>query len=178
VQKTHAFLLILSLSLFIGCEDKKTQTQSPTQEITSEIFKDTSPPALSDTFTLTSLAGEYYTVTVSNHKVTFKESNQGIVLISFFATWCTPCLRQIPDLNTLGKRYKKDLFIAGVLVNDSMKNDPFRAFVKDNKIGFYLSYTKQNDAFANILAQTLKLPSNFSIPLTVMYVGGEYFTHY
>jgi len=28
------------------------------------------------------------------------------------------------------------------------------------------------------MASILELPENFSIPLTVMYLNGEYFTHY
>jgi hypothetical protein len=47
-----------------------------------------------------------------------------------------------------------------------------------NQVNYFISNGVNNDAYANLLANTLHLPNNFSIPLTVMYVKGEYFTHY
>jgi len=189
VHKTSSFLLLFLVFFFGACETKtsqETQTSQKTKHtealnpnpIQKNIILEHKLNALSDTFTLSSLSGEYYTVTVSNKKVTFKESHQGIILLSFFATWSLPCLPEIPYLNILQKQYSKDLFIAGILVHDKIKADDFKTFIKKHSIDYYLSNSPQNNKFASLVSKTLKLPKAFSIPLTVMYVGGEYFTHY
>ena len=46
------------------------------------------------------------------------------------------------------------------------------------QINYFISNTKENDTFAMRLADQLQLDENFSIPLTVIYLNGEYFTHY
>jgi thiol-disulfide isomerase/thioredoxin len=155
--------------LFVSaCEDK-----NPTQS-----FQEDKALALNDTFTLRSLSGEYYTLSVSHQKVTVQESHKGITLFYFFSTGCTQCLHEIPYLNDLQDAYKKDLFIAGILVHDTIKKKPFKHFVQKHNIDYYLSYSKDNNTFLSLLTQTLKLPASLSLPLTVMYVEGAYFTHY
>lgn len=178
MHNTPIFLLFVVLLLFSACEEKSTQKSKITQENEKKLLDKNSQEPINDTFTLSSLAGEYYTVTVSQEKVTLKESSKAIILLSFFSTWCTPCLRQIPYFNDLQRNYKKDLLIAGILIHDPIKKSSFKTFIKNNDINYYLSYTEQNNDFASFVAKTLKLPTLFSIPLTVMYVEGRYFTHY
>lgn len=36
------------------------------------------------------------------------------LLIDFWATWCTPCKKVIPDLNTYHQKYKDDLIVIGI----------------------------------------------------------------
>jgi len=166
VYKTHTFLLLIMLFFLTACEDKNTQAQSSNKKNPIE------------SFTLSSISGEYYTVTVSHQKVTFRESHKRIILLSFFSTWCTPCLGEIPYLNDLQEAYRKDLFIAGILVNDTIKEKPFKHFVQKYNINYYLSYSKHNNNFIALLSKTLQLPASLSLPLTVMYVDRKYFTHY
>lgn len=36
------------------------------------------------------------------------------ILIDFWATWCGPCRKAIPELNALQKEFKKDLVVIGI----------------------------------------------------------------
>lgn len=36
------------------------------------------------------------------------------ILIDFWATWCTPCLKAIPELNEFAKKFKKKLVVIGI----------------------------------------------------------------
>jgi thiol-disulfide isomerase/thioredoxin len=38
-----------------------------------------------------------------------------VVLVNFWATWCHPCQKEIPDLSKLSEKYKQDLVVLGVL---------------------------------------------------------------
>jgi thiol-disulfide isomerase/thioredoxin len=55
----------------------------------------------------------------SGNKVTFAEfSKDNVVLINFWATWCGPCKRELPDLIALHNEYKgKSVKIIGISVD-------------------------------------------------------------
>ena len=36
------------------------------------------------------------------------------ILIDFWATWCGPCRKAIPELNEFAKQFKKDLIVIGI----------------------------------------------------------------
>ncbi len=36
------------------------------------------------------------------------------IIIDYWATWCKPCVRLIPELNTFSKEFKKDLIVIGL----------------------------------------------------------------
>ena len=203
MRKIYTLLLVLLLLCLTGCEDKKsTENQIPVEN-TTEVFtsEDSTSQAdkrfklphgkekeisekpldiasLSDTFTLQNMKNTRYSVSVSNQKVTFKQSDKAIVLVTFFATWCPPCLADIPYMNDLQKKYHKDLFIAGVLSHDAITQADLKSFLAKHEVKYYISNSTHNNDFAALVAKTLHLPKNFSIPLTVMYLEGNYFTHY
>ena len=202
MRKINILLLTLLVLNFTGCEDKKSTDGTIPVENTTEMFdapdkeEDTANrfklpqhnrqetpeseinPSFSDTFTLQNIKNTSYSVTVSNQKVSFTQNNKAIVLVTFFATWCPPCLADIPYMNDLYKRYKKDLLIAGVLIHDTIGKEALKSFLAKHEVKYFVSNGRQNNDFSSLVAKTLRLPKNFSIPLTVMYVNGEYFTHY
>ncbi|GIT99548.1 hypothetical protein TSL6_00550 [Sulfurovum sp. TSL6] len=129
-------------------------------------------------FTLINTKVQSHKVTVSDQKVMFQDTAQPILIVNLFATWCPPCIGEIPYLNDLQKKYEKELLVAGILTHDSIAQDELETFMAKNQINYFISNGTDNEAFATLLATTLHLPKNFPIPLTVMYVEGKYFTHY
>ena len=202
MRTINVLILTLILFIFTACEDKKTSNTGIPVENTTEFFGadnnkeqsntrfklhkkeqshstvTTDSLSLSDTFSLSDIKNTHYTVTVSNKKVTFKESTKAIILVTFFATWCTPCLSDIPYMNDLQKKYEKDILLASILIQDTIPKAKFKSFLSRNDVKYFVSNSTYNNDFASLVAKTLHLPHNFSIPLTVMYVEGEYFTHY
>jgi len=132
----------------------------------------------SNTFILQGLENGIYTADASHNKCVIKESHKAITVISFFTTWCPPCITQLSYLDDLQKRYTRDMLLASVLIHDSIKKPALKALLLQEQIFCFTSYHDNNNIFANQIAKSLKLPKNFSIPLTVIYVKGEYFTHY
>ena len=202
MHQTSALFLMLLLFAFTGCEKKTNDHNAIPVENTTQVLGEasqhtsqddsfkistykkahpTTPKnslSLKDTFTLTDTKNKHFTINLSNQHMTIKENTKPIVLITFFASWCPPCLYEIPYLNDLQKKYQTHLFLAGVLVHDAMDTPTVKSFVAKHTIKYYVSNSTQNNDFASLTAKTLHLPHNFPIPLSVMYVNGEYFTHY
>lgn len=205
MHKIAALLLLISLIIVVIIsilwEDKKADITPLPIENTTQILHSKNVQKQNDTkftqekkqtdlpevkrpaqetnvFTLSDTKAQSHAITISDEKVTFQQNDKPIVIVNFFATWCPPCIGEIPYLNDLQKKYQPELFIAGILTHDSIDKLALEIFMTKHKINYFISYTADNDAFANTLANKLNLSENFSIPLTVMYVEGEYFTHY
>jgi thiol-disulfide isomerase/thioredoxin len=49
------------------------------------------------------------------------ETTGKFVLVDFWATWCGPCRRAIPELNELAQKFKDDLVVIGISSEDEAK---------------------------------------------------------
>lgn len=56
---------------------------------------------------------------LSNQKVSLKELQSKVVLLNFFASWCPYCIKEIPKIIQLNKRYKNSaLMILGIAIQE------------------------------------------------------------
>ena len=70
-------------------------------------------------FTLLDLQGKSWTLSSLRGKV---------VLVNFWATWCPPCRKEMPDIETLYHRFeKKGLVVLSISDEDAAKVQPFIA---------------------------------------------------
>jgi len=70
-------------------------------------------------FTLTDLTGKSWTL---------RDLRGKVVLVNFWATWCPPCRKEMPDLEALGKRFgPQGLVILAISDEDAAKVKPFIA---------------------------------------------------
>ncbi len=86
------------------------------------------PPALAATSETSRVAVPDFTLTTLDGKpVRLADFRGKIVLINFWATWCTACLAEIPDLIALQKKAGDQLVIIGVALDgvpDEHGHDP------------------------------------------------------
>lgn len=76
-------------------------------------------------FTLKDLSGKTWT---------FAELRGKVVLVNFWATWCPPCRKEIPDLETLYGRFgSKGLVVLGISDEEAAKVEPF---IREHKVSF------------------------------------------
>jgi len=102
-------------------------------------------------FSLTSVSGK--TVKLSDYK-------NKVVLIDFWATWCPPCRRGIPDLVALQKEFKNDLVIIGISVDTDTKAD-VPEFVKNYGINYSVVYG--DESTAKLFGGVSGIPTSFLI---------------
>ncbi|MBS2024080.1 MAG: TlpA family protein disulfide reductase [Deltaproteobacteria bacterium] len=88
-----------------------------------------------------------------------------VVLISFFATWCGPCKRELPLLVQLDKELRESgLRVVSIAIDkDEAKWPEIARLVKENKITFPVVKDRYNLIARRFLGEKTALPSVFLI---------------
>jgi len=101
-----------------------------------------------------------FTVQDADRKVELRDFRGKIVILNFWATWCAPCVEEMPSLGQLQQHFKdKDVSVLGVSVD--VDADGYHRFLKDHKIDFLT--VRDPDQKANNLYGTFKFPETYII---------------
>jgi peroxiredoxin len=102
-------------------------------------------------FTITDLDGKKLSLTDYNGKV---------VLLDFWATWCTPCREEIPHFVEMQNKYGSQGFqVIGISMDDDAK--PVREFYQKYNLNYPVAIG--DDKLAERFGGVLGLPVNFVI---------------
>jgi peroxiredoxin len=99
-------------------------------------------------FTLTDLQGKTWTL---------KDLKGKVVLVNFWATWCPPCRKEMPDLNTLYQRFKDQGFV--ILAISDEEVDKVKPFITERNISY--SVMLDPGRKVNELFQVEGIPKSF-----------------
>ncbi len=110
--------------------------------------------------------------------VTLNDLKGKIVIIDFFATWCPPCVAEIPHFIELQKKYANKVQIIGISVDDSAAD--VTPFIAEHSISYpiVMSEGKLDKLYGGItsIPTTFVLDKNLNIIEKVMgYRDIEYF---
>lgn len=90
-------------------------------------------------------------------------------VLNVWATWCVPCVAEMPDLRAIDETFGTELAIAGVSLDDMLpdaKRERVAAFLDKQHIAFpNVYYTGNADALGE------HLDFNGEIPITIVYDG-------
>ena len=81
-----------------------------------------------------------------------------VILLNFWATWCGPCRAEIPDLVGLQNKYKDQLQIIGLVVDDDDR-EAIRKFVEKFRINYPVAIA--TDELRNDYGGIPALPTSF-----------------
>lgn len=124
-MKKYALVLFISLSLIIsGCGDAKANNEDNNKNTEGKVGLAKSN--IAPDFTLNDMEGNSHTLTKYRGQV---------VLIDFWATWCPPCVVEIPHFVKLYNEYnKKGFVILGASLDTDMKK--LQSFVSNQAIKY------------------------------------------
>ncbi|MBC8087373.1 MAG: TlpA family protein disulfide reductase [Phycisphaerae bacterium] len=104
----------------------------------------------------------YLATSLDGDSVSLAALRGKVTLLNVWATWCHPCRTEIPELQAIHERYRKDgLQLIGVSVDTDGTDDAIRTFMRDFKMTFPI----WRDADDRISAQFLivGVPATFLI---------------
>ena len=101
-----------------------------------------------------------FVVKDGNQTVTLSQLHGQVVVLNFWATWCAPCVEEIPSLVTMSQKMKgKGVTVLGVSVDAD--EDAYEKFVKDHGVTFLT--VRDADQKSNVLYGTVKFPETYII---------------
>jgi len=148
--KAFASILILFYSVAVaGCRndsDSKTIAENKTY---AGIQGDENK---APDFTLKNVAGE---------NVRLSDFKGKVVIVDFWATWCGPCRKGIPDLISLQNEYKNKIAVIGISVDQENTKRGVPDFVKQMGINYPILYF--NEKVVNDFGGISAIPTTFII---------------
>ena len=112
---TEFILLILIVVSAAACKTSENEGMRVAPEV----------GAFAPEFSLTNTAGE---------EVSLSDYRGQVVLINFWATWCPPCLQEMPGIDARHEQYPNDLVV--LAVNDDESQDQVSAFREEFELSF------------------------------------------
>ena len=159
MKKTILILtgLIATVFLFSACSLLPAQTEEAQDTAATEApaaTEEVSEEAVTfSEFSLTTLTGDTLDQSVF--------SDNKLIMVNYWATWCGPCVGEIPDLVTISEEYAdKGFVIIGVLTGDD-DIEGAKQFIADKGVGYPMVQTE--GPFMSYAE------SIYAIPTTVFY---------
>jgi len=133
IRRIGGFVLLLSLALAEGCDrgDHPRQIGKPAPD---------------------------FTVVDGARTVQLSSYRGKVVVLNFWATWCAPCIEEIPYLNKLQQQMPQ-VVVLGVDMGED--DGSYRQFLADNRVGFLTIRDAQQHS--NALYGTSRPPETYVI---------------
>jgi cytochrome c biogenesis protein CcmG/thiol:disulfide interchange protein DsbE len=105
-------------------------------------------------------AAPAFTVQDSDGKLALSDFHGKVVILNFWASWCAPCVEEMPSLVQLQQRFKdKGVTVVGVSID--VDGDAYHKFLKDYKIDF--PTVRDPDQKTSSLYGSFKWPETYII---------------
>ncbi|RBQ28513.1 TlpA family protein disulfide reductase [Aliarcobacter vitoriensis] len=150
--KTLVFFSIFSILFFAGCDSKddKKQDIQPSNNSQSQ-------------FNLNTLKNIPIEIGFSDNKLILKDSNNKLVLVNFFATWCPACKVQIPNLVKLQDDFQNDLVVVGILLEEFKSNEEILSALKEYNVNYSVTNAVEGFDLAKTLGGLKSIPTSFLV---------------
>ncbi len=106
-----------------------------------------------------------FTIKDSDRSVTLSQFRGKIVVLNFWATWCPPCVDEMPSLEQLQKKLQgTDVTILAVSVDDDA--DDYHKFLKDHNIDLLTVRETGQKTNTGVIAPVSSRYGTFKVPET------------
>ena len=145
-MKNKSLYILSIIALFIGIFSLYDLGNTPNNDIPQGlnagamkrfVFNDKMVPATNASFQ-----------DANGRVVNFSDFNGKVILVNLWATWCAPCIKEMPDLNELQKSFENDEFEVILISQNSDGIESSLAFLKNNNISHLTTYIDTNRSVA------------------------------
>ncbi|MEA1893551.1 MAG: TlpA disulfide reductase family protein [Campylobacterota bacterium] len=169
-KKSITALFFTSILLFQGCTNQNKK-QDDAEKIDNMIS--------TNEYVLTALDNKQYIVKKEDNGAFLLKNAKGkVVIFDIFATWCPPCRSAATHLSSLQKKYKDDLIIIGISIEEKIPSSKLQDFREKYNANYILVNSSQNRPLADTIVDELKLGDRYPIPIMALYKDGKYINHY
>jgi cytochrome c biogenesis protein CcmG/thiol:disulfide interchange protein DsbE len=134
VNRSLSFIAALVLALTAGC------------------YSGSRPPHIGST-------APDFTIKDSDKTVTLSKYEGKPILLNFWATWCPPCVEEMPSLVQLQQRLKGKVTV--IAVSTDIDDDAYHRFIQTHNID--LLTVRDGDQRINTMYGTYKFPETYVI---------------
>jgi len=163
-------LVLLSL-MFSACSKEKNSQQASSIDDANAVLS-------TNEFILTALDKTEYVIDKKPNGFALKNTQGKVIILDIFATWCPPCRAEASHLTSLQKKYKDELLVFGITIEDGIENSKLEAFRKEYNANYILVNSNENSRLIEAVANKLDVGKNFGIPLMALYKDGELIRYY
>ena len=108
-----------------------------------------------------SMAPDFHATTTGGEEISLIALRGKIVVLNFWATWCQPCLEEIPELNSFHREHQADVTLIGVEIDGTkIALNEFRSRIS---IDFPVILNSQQSLDLANLYQIQAIPTTFVI---------------
>jgi len=107
--------------------------------------------------------------------VSIREFDGKVVVVNLWATWCPPCVREMPSLQALYEQFHlQGLVVLGINVNDRMDLNGVRSWLRQQKLSFL---NLKGDNNGPPLVSNLFIPQTFIVDKRGRLIANKTGTH-
>jgi len=154
--RVGAYVVIAAVFAFLAFSSNKSEAEEPAGSAAQLSFLGTAP--------------EWSLVDMDGAPISAESLKGKVVVVDFWATWCPPCIEEIPGYVSLQKQYENDgLVIVGISLDrgkDAEKK--VRDFAAKHQINYPLALGDSDTvaAFGSIAGSIQAIPTTFLIDRT------------
>ena len=151
LRKLLILVLLIFTSAIYGCNNSTPKSENTTNNLLATAKSNMGDNAAPD-FTLYTLDGK---------EVKLSDYLGKVVILDFWATWCAPCRKGIPDLISIQNEYKDELVVIGISLDQHSTQDELVPFINSYGINYpvVLGNVEVSAAYGDIQA----IPTSFII---------------
>jgi cytochrome c biogenesis protein CcmG, thiol:disulfide interchange protein DsbE len=121
--------------------------------VASACYTGTRPPGIGS-------SAPDFTVQDSDRSLTLSQFRGQVVVLNFWATWCPPCVEEMPSLVEMQRRMKAK-GVTVLAVSTDVDQNAYRQFIKDHNVN--LLTVRDPNQKSSALYGTFKFPETYVI---------------
>lgn len=160
-MKNKIFIILLAGLLLTGCGPKITAPQKGSDITTSDKDSSESPAPYILTFESTTIDGETITDDIF--------ANSKLTMLNVWATYCNPCLNEMPDLGEIAALYEPETFQMFGIVCDVTSDSPtsdlknVQDLIEATKATSYPHILLNESLYYNLVSASDSVPTTYFI---------------